>query len=271
MPVLDTFGRPLRTLRVSVTDRCNLRCRYCMPEAEYVWLPRADLLTFEEIDRLVAVFVEARRRPAFGSPAASPCCAAICPAWSRRLAARAGPRRPGADDQRRPARRAAAALRDGRPRSRHRQPRHAATPSASSACRARASSPAVLAGIEAAAAAFGALKIDTVVIRGENDDELADLSTSPARARRRDPLHRVHGRRRRHQLVGLAGRAARRDPGAARARVRPARAPIGQPDAAPADALRAARRHVVRHHRLDHRAVLRATATAPGSPPTASC
>ena len=61
MPVLDTFDRPLRTLRVSVTDRCNLRCLYCMPEAEYVWLPRADLLTFEEIDRLVG---DLRRRRA---------------------------------------------------------------------------------------------------------------------------------------------------------------------------------------------------------------
>ena len=52
----DRFGRPLRSLRVSVTDRCNLRCRYCMPEDEYVWLPRASLLTFEELTRLAGVF-----------------------------------------------------------------------------------------------------------------------------------------------------------------------------------------------------------------------
>ena len=39
--VLDTYRRPLRNLRISVTDRCNLRCRYCMPEAEYTWLPGA--------------------------------------------------------------------------------------------------------------------------------------------------------------------------------------------------------------------------------------
>lgn len=52
----DTFGRPLRNLRLSVTDRCNLRCRYCMPEENYVWLPREDLLTFEEIGTLVDVF-----------------------------------------------------------------------------------------------------------------------------------------------------------------------------------------------------------------------
>jgi len=52
----DQMGRPLRSLRVSVTDRCNLRCNYCMPQEEYVWLPRQELLTFEEIVRLVAVF-----------------------------------------------------------------------------------------------------------------------------------------------------------------------------------------------------------------------
>ena len=52
----DQLGRPLRSLRVSVTDRCNLRCNYCMPEENYVWLPRQELLTFEEITRLVEVF-----------------------------------------------------------------------------------------------------------------------------------------------------------------------------------------------------------------------
>src|SRR6202166_2789991 len=52
----DQLGRPLRSLRVSVTDRCNLRCNYCMPEEEYVWLPRQELLTFEEIAQMVEVF-----------------------------------------------------------------------------------------------------------------------------------------------------------------------------------------------------------------------
>jgi cyclic pyranopterin phosphate synthase len=55
-PLLDRLRRPLGSLRVSVTDRCNMRCRYCMPEAEYVWLPRATILTFEEISRLIGVF-----------------------------------------------------------------------------------------------------------------------------------------------------------------------------------------------------------------------
>ena len=54
--IRDAFSRPLRNLRLSVTDRCNLRCAYCMPEEEYAWLPRADILTFEEIARLVDVF-----------------------------------------------------------------------------------------------------------------------------------------------------------------------------------------------------------------------
>src|SRR5437868_1741508 len=54
--VLDTLGRPLRNLRLSVTDRCNLRCAYCMPEPDYAWLPRADILRFEEISRLVDAF-----------------------------------------------------------------------------------------------------------------------------------------------------------------------------------------------------------------------
>src|SRR5687767_6330281 len=54
----DTLGRPLANLRLSVTDRCNLRCQYCMPEKDYVWLPKDDILHFEEIDRLVDVFLD---------------------------------------------------------------------------------------------------------------------------------------------------------------------------------------------------------------------
>ena len=57
VPVLDAHQRPLRNLRVSVTDRCNLRCQYCMPEADYLWLPREDILQFEEIERLVDQFL----------------------------------------------------------------------------------------------------------------------------------------------------------------------------------------------------------------------
>jgi cyclic pyranopterin phosphate synthase len=59
---LDTFKRPLRDLRVSVTDRCNFRCVYCMPKEvfgkDFQFLPRGEILSFEEIERLVRVFVE---------------------------------------------------------------------------------------------------------------------------------------------------------------------------------------------------------------------
>ncbi|HYT25245.1 MAG TPA: radical SAM protein, partial [Actinomycetota bacterium] len=58
-PVADRLGRPLRDLRISVTDRCNFRCPYCMPKAVFgpghPFLPRAELLTFEEITRIVTV------------------------------------------------------------------------------------------------------------------------------------------------------------------------------------------------------------------------
>jgi cyclic pyranopterin phosphate synthase len=59
---LDTLGRPLRDLRISVTDRCNFRCVYCMPKEvfghDYRFLPRRELLSFEEIERVARVFVE---------------------------------------------------------------------------------------------------------------------------------------------------------------------------------------------------------------------
>ena len=57
VPVLDAHQRPLANLRLSVTDRCNLRCQYCMPEDEYLWLPREDILHFEEIERIVDQFL----------------------------------------------------------------------------------------------------------------------------------------------------------------------------------------------------------------------
>jgi len=61
LPVRDTLQRPLRDLRISVTDRCNLRCTYCMPreifDESHNFLPRAELLTFEEIERLARQFI----------------------------------------------------------------------------------------------------------------------------------------------------------------------------------------------------------------------
>lgn len=53
----DTYNRPVRDLRISVTDRCNFRCTYCMPLDEYEWLEKSEILSFEEITRLARLFV----------------------------------------------------------------------------------------------------------------------------------------------------------------------------------------------------------------------
>jgi cyclic pyranopterin phosphate synthase len=170
----DTLGRPLRNLRVSVTDRCNLRCQYCMPEEEYAWLRRSDLLTFEEIQRLVDVFTDLgvdKVRLTGGEPllrrdlpdlvrllSAVPAVRDLAMTSNGvLLAGQAG------------ALRAAGlhrvtvsldTLRPDRFRALTRRDDHAA----------------VLRGIDGArAAGFEGLKLDSVVIRGVNDDELVDL------------------------------------------------------------------------------------------------
>jgi cyclic pyranopterin phosphate synthase len=173
MPVPDAFGRPLRTLRVSVTDRCNLRCLYCMPEAEYVWLPRTDLLSFEEIDRLVGVFVGEgvdRVRLTGGEPLLRRDLSRLV----ARLGARAGVSERSLTTNGVHLAGAAAALRAAG-LDRVTVSLDTLQPDRFERLSRSRDLPAVLAGIEAARAAFGGLKIDSVVIRGENDDELADL------------------------------------------------------------------------------------------------
>ena len=56
-PLVDTFGRVADDLRISVTDRCNFRCTYCMPAEGLTWLPKEEILTFEELTRLLGLFV----------------------------------------------------------------------------------------------------------------------------------------------------------------------------------------------------------------------
>ena len=57
-PLVDTFGRVADDLRISVTDRCNFRCTYCMPAEGLAWLPKEQILTFEELTRLLGLFVK---------------------------------------------------------------------------------------------------------------------------------------------------------------------------------------------------------------------
>ena len=173
-PIHDTFGRPLRNLRVSVTDRCNLRCQYCMPEEEYVWLPREDLLTFEEIRELVGIFTELgvdKVRLTGGEPllrrdlpalvqmlAYNPCIKDLAMTTNGVLLA----------DQ-------AKALYDA---GLHRVTVSLDTlrPERFKALTRRDSHAKVLNGIKAVRqVGFKGLKLDTVVMRGTNEDELVDL------------------------------------------------------------------------------------------------
>ena len=57
MTIYDTRNRPLKDLRLSVTDRCNFRCSYCMPHDEYEWTPKNEILSYEEMARLAKIFV----------------------------------------------------------------------------------------------------------------------------------------------------------------------------------------------------------------------
>ncbi len=172
--ILDRFDRPLRSLRISVTDRCNLRCQYCMPEPDYAWLPRESILDFEEIAAIVDAFTSLgvdRVRVTGGEPLLR----RDLPRLIELLAARTAIKDLALTTNGVLLAAQAAAL------------RHAGlgriTVSLDTLRRDRFQAlarfdelPSVLAGIDAAArAGFAPLKIDTVVIRGRNDDELSDL------------------------------------------------------------------------------------------------
>jgi cyclic pyranopterin phosphate synthase len=175
----DRYARPLTSLRLSVTDRCNLRCHYCMPEAEYRWLPREDILDFDETTRLAGLFFKAgaeRLRLTGGEPllrrdlpvlveqlaAAAPwrdlalTTNGILLAPMASALASAGLRRITVSlDTLDPVRFEALTRSDDLARVRE--------------------------GLDSAAAMFPGFKIDTVVIRGVNDDELGALVNEAAR------------------------------------------------------------------------------------------
>ena len=174
--ITDEFGRPLKSLRVSVTDRCNLRCQYCMPEDEYTWINYDDILTFQEISELVDVFsgigVE-KVRLTGGEPLL----------------------RKGLEDLVRMLARNArikdlSMTTNGSLMTEHAQSLYDAgleritisldtlRPDRFKALTRSGSHEKVLEGIEAALqAGFKGSKINTVVIRGYNDDEITDLIT----------------------------------------------------------------------------------------------
>ena len=174
MQIADTLGRPLRNLRISVTGRCNLRCQYCMPEEEYVWLPREDILSFEEISVLVSIFTELgvdKIRLTGGEPllrrdldrliallAANPMIRDLAMTTNGVLLAEQAPTLKNAGLHRVTV--SLDTLQPERFRALTRRDSHAR----------------VLAGTEAAGrAGFSGLKLDSVIMRGVNDDDLADL------------------------------------------------------------------------------------------------
>ena len=94
-PLVDSYGRIHRDLRISVTDRCNFRCTYCMPEEGMQWLPRSELLTFEEIERITRVCAERFNVDSVRLTGGEPTLRAHLPALVERLAAlRTGDGRP---------------------------------------------------------------------------------------------------------------------------------------------------------------------------------
>jgi cyclic pyranopterin phosphate synthase len=171
--LVDRFERPLRNLRLSVTDRCNLRCQYCMPETDYVWLPREDMLHFEEISRLVDLFMSLgvnHIRLTGGEPLLR----RDLPTLVDMLAVKEGLNDLAltsngillADQI--DALKAAGLKRVTVSLDTLRPGRFVALARFNELGRVRR-------GIEAASRAFGHLKIDSVIIRGVNEDELVEL------------------------------------------------------------------------------------------------
>lgn len=179
--VHDALGRPLGALRISVTDRCNLRCRYCMPAAAYRWLPGDSLLSFDELTRLARIFAGlgvTKLRITGGEPLLRPGLdrlvsqlaaidgitdLALTSNGTRLAGSALALRQAGLD-------RLTISIDTLRPERMRALSRHDRLDD-------------VLAGIDAArAAGFASIKLNTVVMRGANDDELVDI-VAFARAR----------------------------------------------------------------------------------------
>lgn len=171
---LDAFGRPLRSIRISVTDRCNLRCAYCMPEEHYVWLDRGELLSFEEITELTRIFVSLgvnKLRLTGGEPLLRRDLAKLI----RMLAAVEGVRDLALTTNGVLLERYATSLRQAR-LQRVTISLDTLRPERFRALTSRESHARVVEGIQAAHdAGFDKIKINTVLVRGFNEDELAEM------------------------------------------------------------------------------------------------
>jgi cyclic pyranopterin phosphate synthase len=179
--LIDGYGRIHRDLRISVTDRCNFRCTYCMPEEGMQWLPRAEVLTFEEIERVARVCVEHFGVDGIRLTGGEPTVRAHLPVLVRKLAAlRVGGDGPPVDlalttngatlrsvapDLRSAGLRRVNVSLDTLQRDRFVE------------LTRRDELDHVLDGIDAAVSTgFEPVKVNVVVMRGVNDDEIVDLA-----------------------------------------------------------------------------------------------
>jgi GTP 3',8-cyclase len=174
VPLVDPFGRRVEDLRLSVTDRCNFRCTYCMPAEGLDWLPRSDLLTYEELARIARICVERWGFSGIRITGGEPTVRAHLPRLFEMLAPLGvdlamttnGVKLPGLA-----AELAAAGLR------RVNVSLDSLRPDVFEQLTRRPDLDLVLAGIDAAlAAGLGPVKVNCVVMRGVNDDEVVDLA-----------------------------------------------------------------------------------------------
>ncbi len=278
----DALGRPLHDLRISVTDRCNFRCSYCMPkeifDRDYVFLPQTSLLSFEEITRLARIFVAhgvQKIRLTGGEPL-------LRKGLEGLIAMLADLRTPdgarlditlttnGSVLARKAVALQAAGLQrvtvslDGLDDAVFRRMNDVDFPVAD-----------VLAGIAAAhAAGLGPIKVNMVVKRGTNDQEIVPMARyfrEHFGGQRGAALHRVHGRRRQQRLAHGRGAALGRGAAALAGRLADAAAGRhrGGRDRRTLGLCRRRRRD--RPDQQRDAGLLPATATAPACPPKASC
>jgi cyclic pyranopterin phosphate synthase len=173
-PLIDPFDRVVRDLRISITDRCNFRCTYCMPEEGMQWLPREEILTFEEIERLARLCVERFGFTGIRLTGGEPTVRAHLPVLVGKLAAlpvdlsmttNGATLALVAGDLRRAGLQRINVSLDSLQRERF------------LALTKRDRLEEVLAGIEAAqVAGFDPVKVNVVLMRGVNDDEIVDFA-----------------------------------------------------------------------------------------------
>ena len=175
VPLVDPFDRVVRDLRISVTDRCNFRCGYCMPEDGLDWVPRSEILTFEEIERVARLCVERWGFTGIRLTGGEPTVRAGLPTLVGKLAdlgVDLSLTTNGASLRLLAADLKAAGLR------RINISCDSLRPDRFLAITRRDALPQVLDGIDAAVAAgFSPVKVNAVLMRGVNDDEVVDFAT----------------------------------------------------------------------------------------------